>query len=129
MVDYFPFSFGSSVAPSSSCSSMLRLDLERCPYVVADSSRSLALSTRLGRWLLEAIGCLLLGLHSRRRNHLRPLGDFVVEELARFAGRVADRFDADGLETALDVSRGDCLGGFGRDPGDDVARRSGRREE
>jgi hypothetical protein len=27
---------------------MLRLDLERCPYVVAESSRSLALSTRSG---------------------------------------------------------------------------------
>lgn len=29
---------------------MLRLDLERCPYVVADSSRSLALSTQTSRW-------------------------------------------------------------------------------
>jgi hypothetical protein len=42
---------------------MLRLDLERCPYVVADSSRPLALSTLSSRCpaakqTLERIGIL-----------------------------------------------------------------------
>src|SRR5690349_7261715 len=54
---------------------------------------------------LIAASPLSFGLHVGGRDHLRPLGDFLVEEPRGIARRAADGFHAQLLETRADLRR------------------------
>ena len=91
------------IAPPSTAPKGLH---EKCPAAalrsssnrasIRPSSRALHLSTFRANAAPSGfcISLLVRRLDVRLFDHLRPLGDFVVEELARFPGRIADRFDS-----------------------------------
>src|SRR5262249_36260181 len=62
-------------------------------------------------------------------DHLRVLYELHLDELGELLGRAGERLEPDIGDLGLDLGIVDDLAHLGVEPGDDVARRPGRREE